>query len=343
MTQMKPNRPHPTRSIVLLAYDGCQASAVFSLVEVLRIANMYAAGGEQAAPPVFRWQILSPSGRAANAMGDITLCVEGGLERAGNPDAIFVPGMHFDGNTQLLGRHVATLAESCGAWLIDQYRRGAVLAASCSGVFVLARARLLDGKRTTTSWFLGKLFRASYPHVRFCEGELVTRDGQLFCSGAFTACLDLALQIVEHFAGPTLALACAKVMLIDVNRESQFPYMTLQARAHHNDGLVLRAQSRIRSRVREDISVENLARHLDVSVRTLNRRFHEALGCSPMRYRQQVRIEGAKRLLEISSFSLGEIMERVGYHDVSSFRRLFERMTKVSPSRYRRMFSMRGR
>ena len=112
---------------------------------------------------------------------------------------------------------------------------------------------------------LRERFRATFPRIRFCEGELVTRDGRLFTSAAFTASVDLALQLIEYFAGPALALSCAKVMLIDANRESQFPFMTLQARAKHSDNLVLQAQSYIRSRVREDLTVENLAARLGVS------------------------------------------------------------------------------
>lgn len=343
MTNMRPNRTNPTRRVVLLAYDECQASAVVSMIEVLNIANEYVARGELGAPAVFRWQVVSPDGRPPHAMGNVTLAVESRLAKAEDPDVVFVPGAHFTGNTQRLEQQVATLAESCGAWLAEQQRKGAVLAASCSGVLVLAKSGLLAGKRATTSWFLGKLLRSSYPHVRFCEGELVTRDGRVFSSGAFTASLELMLQVVEHFAGPAVALACAKVMLIDANRDSQFPYMTLQARQHHNDHLVLQAQSRIRSQVREDISVENIAQRLGVSPRTLNRRFHAALGRSPAQYLQEVRVEGAKRLLETSRLSLEEIIERVGYRDSSSFRRTFERMTKVSPSRYRQMFSMRGK
>lgn len=312
------------------------------MLEVLEVANMHAARGDQAAPPAFGWRILSADGGPVRAMGGATLCSEGAIAQAGAPHGIFVPGLHFDGNLDRLQQRVAGLAETFGPWLRDQHRRGAVLAASCSGVFVLAAAGLLDGRRATTSWFLGKLFRATYSRVRFCEGELVTADGRLLSSGAFTACLDLALQLVEHFAGPGLAMACAKVMLIDANRDSQFPYMTLQARAHHSDPLVLKVQSRIHSRVRDEISVESLAEHFGVSARTLNRRFRAALGSSPTQYIQEVRVEGAKRLLETSEISLEDVMERVGYHDPSSFRRLFERMTTVSPSRYRRMFSRCG-
>lgn len=343
MTLMKPNRTMTTRRVALLAYDECQASALACMVEILHIANLYGSHGIPAAPPVFRWHIVSPSGNPPRAMGGITLAVEGSLAQAEDFDLVFIPGLHFTGDIQRFERQVGALTEGCGAWLSHQYSKGAMLAASCSGAFVLANAGLLNGKRATTSWWLGKLFRASYPSVRFCEGELVMRDGRLFSSGAFSAYLDLALQVVEYFAGPELALSCAKVILIDTNRDSQFPYMTMQARVHHSDDLVLRAQSRIRGHVREDVSVENIARRLRVSTRTLNRRFKNALGCPPMQYLQEVRIEGAKRLLEASSFSVDEIMERVGYRDPSSFRRLFERLTKVSPRQYRQMFAIGGK
>lgn len=340
MTIKKPDQPSPTRTVVLLGYDDCQGSAVGSMIEVLDIANLYGARGDQSAPPTFRWHVVSPDGRPPKAMGGVSMAVEGALTGIPEPDLIFIPGLHFTGDTQHFARRINALVASCGGWLCDRHRKGTVLAASCAGAFVLAEAGLLDGKKVTTSWWLGNLFRARYPQAHFCEGELVVRDDTILSSGAFTACLDLALQIVEYFAGPALALSCAKVMLINAKRDSQFPYMTLQARLLHSDDVVLRAQSHIRSHVREEISVESLSRELGVSGRTLNRRFHEALGCSPTQYLQEVRVEGAKRLLETTSLSFEEIMERVGYGDPSSFRKLFERITKVSPSRYRRMFSI---
>lgn len=67
---------------------------------------------------------------------------------------------------------------------------------------ITGRNPTLDGRKATTSWRLGKLFRAQYPRVAFCKGELVTGDERILSSGAFTGCLDLALRIVEQFAGP---------------------------------------------------------------------------------------------------------------------------------------------
>lgn len=340
MTKKRSNQPIVTRTAALLAYEDCQGSAISSLIEAFDIANLYAARGDVAAPPLFRWIIVSPDGAPVDAMGGVRIRVDGAPADVPAPDLIFIPGLHFSGSLPHFAARIEGLAARCGAWLRDQCAGGRMLAASCAGAFVLAEAGLLDGRRATTSWWLGRVFRTRYPQVNFCEGELVVQDDRIVSSGAFTACLDLALRVIEHIGGAALALSCAKIMLIHAKQDSQFPYMTLQARIQHHDELVLKAQSHIRSNLRLDLSVDGLSKLLCVSSRTLNRRFHNALGCSPMQYIHEVRVEGAKRLLETTDLNFDEIVRRVGHDDPSSFRRVFERTTRVSPMKYRQMFSL---
>ena len=78
MTQMKPNLPRP-RSVVLLVYDGCQASAVAFMVEALRIANLQAARGEPSGTSLFQWKVIAPAGRPTRAMGDLSVTPAGTL------------------------------------------------------------------------------------------------------------------------------------------------------------------------------------------------------------------------------------------------------------------------
>jgi len=60
---------------------------------------------------------------------------------------------------------------------------------------------------------------------------------------------------------------------------------------------------------------------------------------SPLRYIQNLRIEDAKRKLEITQLTVDEITYQVGYNDSRSFSRLFKKHTNLSPDAYRKEFS----
>ncbi|HSG63425.1 MAG TPA: helix-turn-helix domain-containing protein, partial [Gammaproteobacteria bacterium] len=72
--------------------------------------------------------------------------------------------------------------------------------------------------------------------------------------------------------------------------------------------------------------------------RTFKRRFKAATGSTLIERLQSLRIEEAKRLLETSDMAVDNVSYEVGYEDASFFRRLFKRLTGLSPAQYRRMF-----
>ncbi|MDH5766951.1 MAG: helix-turn-helix domain-containing protein, partial [Gammaproteobacteria bacterium] len=61
-------------------------------------------------------------------------------------------------------------------------------------------------------------------------------------------------------------------------------------------------------------------------------------GSTLIEYTQNLRIEEAKRLLEAGPMPVDDISITCGYEDASFFRRLFKRLTGLSPSQYRRLF-----
>ena len=78
--------------------------------------------------------------------------------------------------------------------------------------------------------------------------------------------------------------------------------------------------------------------HTNIPERTLKRRFKAATGTTLIEYLQNLRIEEAKRLLEAGQMPVDDISIEVSYEDPSFFRRLFKRLTGLTPSQYRRMF-----
>jgi len=328
----------PTAEVFV--FDNCNASSVTSFVDVLGVANQLWRRRERAGAPLFDWRLVSPDGRAVTTSIGLKLEVAGDLPRGRAGDIVYVPACHFTDEARLL-RETGALAARARAWLQQHHSAGGWLAAGCSGAFVLGRCGLLDGKVATTSWWLSALFRREFPRAQLRADELLTAGERLLCAGPVNAHFNLALRLVEVFAGRDLALACAKVLLIDANRPSQRPYIILQDQLHHTDELVVRAQEWMqRHLVGDDFSIATVARAVGTSPRNLIRRFKSAHGLTPVAYAQGLRIEMAKNLLETTALDLSAILERIGYQDAASFRRLFRERTSLSPREYRQRFAV---
>jgi len=87
-------------------------------------------------------------------------------------------------------------------------------------------------------------------------------------------------------------------------------------------------------------AVDEMTRLSGLSERSFKRRFSQATGHSPIDYVQRLRIEEGKRRLERTTAPIDEIAWQVGYEDPAFFRRLFKRLTGISPGAHRRTFQM---
>jgi transcriptional regulator GlxA family with amidase domain len=168
---------------------------------------------------------------------------------------------------------------------------------------------------------------------------VVTRGKRVVCSGAGMSHLDLALHFIARFAGRDIARSCARCTVLDDQRRSQAPFIILD-HARRSDPLITRAERWIKANLQRELSVTKIAANVAVSPRTLARHFRECTGDSPQIYVQKLRVEAAKALLENTRLRMSEVLERVGYGDESTFRRLFKRHTSLSPRDYRRRFGV---
>ncbi len=206
---------------------------------------------------------------------------------------------------------------------------------------MLAEAGLLEGRRATTSWWLGKLFNKRYPNVELATDELIVEDGPILSSGGVTAYIDLALRMVGHFGGDALRQTVAKILVADSHRSSQTPYIAAAIVQGDGHAVIERARRWLNQHMDQEWSMAELAEHCHTSPRTLLRRFQKAVGLSPVQYTQQLRVERAKALLESSLLSLEDITGRCGYANVSTFSTVFKRWAQITPREYRARFGLR--
>ncbi len=275
------------------------------------------------------------------------VAVSGDVELSGvvaAPDdlhVLLVPGIMHSSPDDLMRRSREMEPEI--ALLRRLSARGVRIAASCSGTFLLACSGLLDGRRATTSWWLSAAFRHHFPRVELDAERMLVEDESVISTGGATAVLNLALKLISEYAGDSLALMTSRMMNFDVDRQSQAPYMSMALIQQPRTSLTERADKFLQSELHQDISVSRLAEHCGTSERSLLRHFRAHYGASPLAHIQHLRVERAKALLETTHLSFEEIMERCGYSDVSSFRKLFKRATTLTPADYRERFRLRAR
>ena len=324
--------------IAILLFDNCMASSVTGPLDLFQISNTVWRRFDAAAEGrLFDCQLVSLDGQPVRCSSGLQLMPDVSLAQMQRPDLLLIGGHHFDSSRALLGQLAAMQPlHRPLARLADD---GCLVAGFCSGSFVLAQAGLLDAQMATTSWWLVPLFRRLFPETTLVMDQLVVQSGPVWTAGATTAYTSLCLKLVAHFAGPEVASQVAKVMLVDNNRVSQLPYMSVQAAVGHQDQAIADCQYWLQSHLAEPIDLQTMADRCAMSKRTFIRRFKKAVALTPASYLQQLRIDAAKRYLEHTDKTLEQIIEAIGYDDLSAFRRVFQKLTSVTPGAYRRRFA----
>jgi len=208
-----------------------------------------------------------------------------------------------------------------------------------AGAFLLAETGLLDGKSATLHWGFTEIFRKRYPQVSLEPDKMYIDHGRLYCSAGVSAGMDLSLYLVDKFCGRKAAVESAKTMVLDMGRERQTPYDCYFVSKDHGDSLIVEAQEWIEQHQTEAIDYDWLAQKFRMSRRSLERRFKNAVGITPLGYLQKLRVEYAKHLLEEGTQTFNEITYQVGYEDISFFRKIFIRLTGLRPKEYQQRFT----
>ena len=242
--------------------------------------------------------------------------------RALTPDAVVMPAILHMSAEPLLQALAGNEVHEAGAVLRKWSGRGALTATACIGTFVLAEAGLLDGEEATTTWWLAPLFRQRYPRVKLDESRMVVQSNAVVTAGAALSHLDLVLALIRR-ASPELANLTARYLVVD-ERTSQSTY-AIPDHLAKADPLIQEFERWARGRLARGFSLDQAAKTLGTSKRTLARRMQSVLGKSPLAFFQDLRTERAVHLLRTGRASVDQIAARVGYANGVSLRALVRR------------------
>jgi AraC family transcriptional regulator, transcriptional activator FtrA len=318
----------PSRRVVVLAYDRLCTFEFGIVVEIFALPRP-----ELAVDDWYRFGVCSLDPGPLKATGGVMVQPTGGLRGLQRAGTIVIPGWR-DPDERPPERLLAALRAA--------HARGARLVTICSGVFVLAAAGLLDGRRATTHWRYVDRLRARYPKIRVEPDVLYVDDGSILTSAGSAAGIDLCLHIVRNDYGAEIANQVARRLIVPPQREggqSQYIPAPIRAEARHGLSRVLEWAERHLS---EPLSVDRLARLAAMSPRTFARRFRDETGTTPHQWLTHQRLLAAQRRLETTQASIDAIAEAVGLQTAATLRLHFRRALRTTPTAYRRRFSVKA-
>lgn len=326
------------KQIAILATHQSINSDLFGLLDFFEYSNVLWQYQQRDATPLFHCYVVSPDGAPLQLKQGVSLQVQ--PHQWQDADALVIAPAYAYNRAQLAA--IAQPATPYFSGLRQAAAAGKLIAANCTGTFILAASGLLAHKNATSSWFFKDVFESLYPDVHLQLNKLLVQHDNILTAGATTSFVNLCLSLTEQLVGEHFARQIAKVMLTDPNRTSQIPYMDLTIDLQHNDSLIADVQKQLNRQLAAPFSLEALAEQFHLTKRTLLRRFKAALNDTPLNYLQRLRVEQAKRLLETTNQPVEQIVLQVGYEDVSSFRKLFLHYTELTPSQYRQKFMHEG-
>jgi transcriptional regulator GlxA family with amidase domain len=324
-------------NIVVLGSEGCLASGFIGLVDILWLAQRAIMDGTGGKAP-FAVVTASVDGRRVIDGHGRRLEVDKAFRQISRCDAIIVPGFVPDGK-----RKPPSLADMgpAAAWIRHHHARGALACGSCSGVFLLGEAGLLDGHLCTTTWWLHDEMKHRYPKAGATFGAALIEDRRVVSAGGPLSWIDLALHVVRKLCGADAARMAADFAVVDTAPSTQAVYVPAGHLAA-SDPFLMEAERIVRHAGEEPLGARDLAHQMASSERTLHRRLKQATGESPKKFIERVRFETARTSLETGTRSVKQVAAAAGYVDEASFRRSFKRFSGMTPAAYRIWARTRG-
>ena len=289
---------------------------------------------QQGKSPALKVELVGEEEEILQPNGFFSIKPQKTIAEVKQTNLIVIPAIHGD------NEHNLELNASLRPWLVDQYKKGAEIASLCVASFFLASTGLLDNRICSTHWRYSNQFRKMFPKAILMDDKILTESNGIYTSGGAYSFTNLLLYLIEKYTSRDIAVLAAKTFMIDIDRNSQSPFIIFSGQKTHKDQDVLRIQEYIEKNYREKIIVEELCENIPQSRRTFERHFKKATSNTIVEYIQRVKVEAAKKELEKGRKTVNEIMYEVGYSDPKAFREVFRKIVDMTPGDYSKKYKL---
>lgn len=298
--------------IIVTPHFNLTATAGF--IDPFRAANYLDAGTR------FRWTFASMDGGVCPASNGLSILTEPlSAVRSTKQDIVIVSSSWTPEASYSSRLHTALRA-----W----ERKGATLGALDTGAFILAKAGLLAGHRTTVHYEHVDAMRELYPDVHVCDELFVFDENRIACCGG-SASLDFALHIIANAHGASLAAAAAQYVFHQSIRASgtrQYPQSADPAPGQR-PAAIKTAIELMEANLEEPLPIPAIAARAGISQRQLDRLFKLFVKKTPALLYRDIRLDRARGLVTQTDLSMAEIAIASGFasqvHFSSAYRQRF--------------------
>ncbi len=211
----------------------------------------------------------------------------------------------------------------------------------CTSAFVLAATGLLDGLPATTHWTLAARFAELFPEVEVRPEVLFVDTGRLLTAAGAAAGIDLFLHLIRRDHGAAVANDAARRCVVAPWRDGgQAQFISLPTPKESPLTSTAATREWALRRLPDPLSLDDLAGHAAMSVRTFTRRFRAEVGLSPTQWLIAQRVDRARMLLETTDLPVDRVARESGLATATLLRHHFAAVLGVPPVEYRRRFGL---
>lgn len=295
--------------------------------------RVFGAAYDDLARPLYDVATCSIGGRPVRTSEDFTISVDHDENLLARADTVVIATQEPEGELRddgVLPRDVAAA--------LAHVRADARIVSICTGSFILAAAGLLDGQRASTHWCYAERFRQLFPRVTLEEGVLFVDNGRLLTAAGGAAGVDLCLHLVRRDHGAAIANGAARRCVVPPWRDGGQAQFIEHAVPEHSTATTAPTRDWALARLREPLTLDDLAAHAQMSVRTFTRRFRAEVGTSPNQWLTLQRVDLARSLLETTDLPVETVAHEAGFGSAALLRQHMRAHIGVSPQAYRRTF-----